>query len=57
MGSIVCGATPDIYLQRSVADEVAGGSEEGLTMTARHFRDPSGLVNPGAANTSSMWHV
>jgi hypothetical protein len=57
VGSIVCGATPDIYLQRSVADEVAGGSEEGLTMTARHFRDPSGLVNPGAANTSSMWHV
>jgi len=44
-------------MQRSVVDEVAGNSEERLTMTARHFRDPSGLVNPGAATTSSMWHV
>jgi len=36
---------------------VAAGSEEVLKMTARHFRKPSGLANPGAANTSSMWHV
>jgi len=40
-----------------VADEVAVVSEEVLTITARRSRDPSGLVNPGAATTSSMWHV
>ncbi len=53
----VTAGTPNIQLQPVGADVVAAGSEEVLKMTARHFRKPSGLANPGAANTSSMWHV
>ncbi|MFB2553957.1 hypothetical protein [Ensifer soli] len=49
--------TPNAQLQPVGADVVAAGSEEVLSMTARHFREPSGLINPGAAITSSMWHV
>ncbi len=53
----VTAGTPNTQLQPVGADVVAAGGEEVLPMTARRFREPSGLVNRGAAITSSMWHV
>jgi len=53
----VTAGTPNTQLQHVGAAVVAAGGEEVLPMTARHFREPSGLVNPGAAIASSMWHV